>query len=369
MKWLPLFVLTFLIFPIEPAEAQVPGLQFNGEVGFRSEMFMNERFYETPLDDFRLRWRSRAKLGATYQGSQYWKTGLRLTTGPKDAATTSWATFNNMQRLGVSFDRAYVYGFLGPGSLRAGIEENPIFHPTTLIWDSDVPTSGLAQELKLRNITFRAGQFMLREFRDTEPENEEGSFLYVGQLDYFWELKYLDVRWAMGYYHYQNPDVLVRSIQDGSLTDEYKSNRFDGDKYLSNFEIAFCGLKIDLKPSPISLRSEISNNLGASNKSFGFGGLLYYGKLEDRWTWKVGSGFYYIESDAVLAAFNSNDAQQTNIGSVPVSVSLRFPGDVDLTWDTYFQRRLDLDLPGPMGLNHMEDAIRIRTRLSLIAKF
>lgn len=84
---------------------------------------------------------------------------------------------------------------------------------------------------------------------------------------------------------------------------------------------------------------------------------------------RLGAGFFHIEADSVVAVYNSDDLQQTNVNSIPVELQLRLPGGVKVVWDTYIQEKVDTDLASNGGVVHGENATKVRTRLSVLGSF
>lgn len=67
--------------------------------------------------------------------------------------------------------------------------------------------------------------------------------------------------------------------------------------------------------------------------------------------------------------YNSDDLQQTNVNSVPVMARLALPGGAGLVWDTYVQSKINSNLASNGGVIHNENAIKVRTRLTVHASF
>ena len=65
----------------------------------------------------------------------------------------------------------------------------------------------------------------------------------------------------------------------------------------------------------------------------------------------------------------SDDIQQTNVNGVPVWVRVRLPGGTSLVWDTYFQKRINTALYLSGGIRHDENALKVRSRLTLSIGF
>lgn len=387
----------------EAEVAEAPKLKFSAEVGFRSEFIANENFAETEAikrDDRRLRWRTRLRFGAESQLTKPLLLGLRLSTGDNGYPSTGWSSLNDdLRRDLIQVDRAFVKWQAGDAlQLRFGIDSNPLFTPTELVWDSDVQTAGLGEVVTIGKTGFAiaAGQFMLRELRSSKPDNENNAFLLVQGLSYTPPLEPVKLTFGASYYHYTNPDALARAVQSGELDVDFKTNRFDpagrtipkpGDAvatipvdYFSNFRILAFGLKAEAEAVPLSFVAEVATNLGArkdasagaaydAKQNLGVAGLLRYGRDKEAWDWRVGAGFFHIQADSVVAAYNSDDLQQTNVNSIPIELQLRFPGGVKLVWDTYIQKKIDTDLASNGGVVHAENATKVRTRLSVLGSF
>jgi hypothetical protein len=97
--------------------------------------------------------------------------------------------------------------------------------------------------------------------------------------------------------------------------------------------------------------------------------MAWYGTTQGTGRWAVGVGAFHIEADAVIAAFNSDDLQQTNVRSIPVELQFKLPNEVMLIWDTYFQRKLDTALASSGGVVHAENATKVRSRLTARVRF
>ena len=121
---------------------------------------------------------------------------------------------------------------------------------------------------------------------------------------------------------------------------------------------------------------EFAANLGANKdvtlgsaydkkENIAGGFLIRYGLLKKPGDWSVEAGYFYIESDAVIAAFNSDDYQQTNVHSVPVFLRVLLPSDIVIVWDTYFQKRINTAHFLSGGVMHDENALKIRSRITL----
>lgn len=359
--------------------------RLTGQIGFRVEYIANENFaenVETFDDDHRMRFRARVRVAGEYSAPDLVALGFRLSTGSDDYPSSGWSTLSDVfRRDPISLDRAYIN--LMPRDnlqLRFGFNGNPLFRPTELVWDDDVSPGGLAQVLRLGKVELVAGQFMLREVRDLRSSREENSFLFAHGLSYT-EGGPLNLKVGAFNYVYANPNAIATALDRSELNSDFETNRFqpgDAGAFFSDYNIL--GASVSLARDRLGLVAELALNLGAesdgdlgpaseSKENFGAGGLITYGQLNRPWDWTLSAGFFHIEADAVIAAYNSDDLQQTNVNCVPLFFRLRLPGRTDLVWDTYLQQKIDENLASIGGVVHDENALKVRSRVTLQANF
>ncbi len=370
-----------------PSAAQDAASSFRlgGQVGVRAEYIANESFAEhatTRDDDHRLRFRARVRGGGEYAPDRRILLGFRLSTGSAAYPSSGWSTIgNDLRRHEIALDRAYIRIAPRPGiDLRGGLDANPLFHPTELVWDSDVSPGGFAEVVRVGPVVLAAGQFMLREVRSSRPDREENAFLFAHGMSYE-RSSPLRLRIGAFHYAYSNPNAVATSVERGLLDGDYRTNRFHPDDpgaYFSAYRIVGAGGSLGRSAWTVDWEAAI--NLGArrdaargdayaERESLAFGATLTWGRLDAPGDWSVTAGYFQIEADAVLAPYNSDDLQQTNVRSVPVWVRVRLPGGASLIWDTYLQKKLDTGLPASGGVVHDENAPRVRTRVTLLAGF
>ncbi len=361
------------------------GFSLTGQIGFRVEYISNENFAENVTtfdDDHRMRMRARVRVGGEYSASEYVTLGFRLSTGSGDYPSSGWSTLSDVFRRDlISLDRAYIN--LMPREnlqLRFGFNSNPLWRPTELVWDGDVSPGGLAQVLRLEKVELVAGQFMLREVRDLRGPRQENSFLFAHGLTYT-EGGPLNLKVGAFNYVYANPNAIATALDRGELNSDFQTNRFqpgDPGAFFSDYNIL--GGSVSLAREGLALVAELALNVAAesdsdlgpafeSKENLAFGVLGTYGQLNQPWDWSLSAGFFHMEADAVIASYNSDDLQQTNVNSVPLFFRLRLPGGANLVWDTYLQKKIDEDLASNGGVIHDENAIKLRTRVTLQANF
>lgn len=366
-----------------------------GDVGARVEFIGNEFFAEresTRADDARFRQRVRVRAGFEYQGAEPLSVGLRLSSGDAAFPTGAWNSFSDdFRRRPFLIDRAFVsWQATSTAGLRVGLQSNPLFTPTELLWDADAHPAGISETLSFgAGFVATAGQFMLREIRSSRPDNEQRAFLLAQGVTQSRRWGGRAVRVGVSYYWFTNPDALSRSLQLGEFDPEFRTNRFDPRgrmsgttplDYFSNFRLVDVGVQVDDLAGGLGGRFEAVVNLGARRSSdlgeafrrsqrLAVGGELRYGRSRNAGDWAVRAGFYHIEADAVVAVYNNDDLQQTNVNAGVGEWQLRVPGGARLVWDTYFQKKIDTALASNGGVLHPENALKIRSRVSLIVDF
>ncbi len=188
-------------------------LVLSGQVGFRTEFMSNENFAEddaTRDDDARLRFRARVRVAGRYDVSDQVTLGFRVSTGSAAYPSSGWSSLNDdFRRDQLALDRVYV--IVRPRNelqLQFGFDANPLFRPTELVWDSDVSPGGFAEILRLGDVEFVAGQFMLREVRTLRPSNQQNGFLFAHGVSYVKDGA-VEVRVGAFNYLYTDADVIA----------------------------------------------------------------------------------------------------------------------------------------------------------------
>lgn len=351
-----------------------------GEAGVRMEYMSNERFAEndaTEDDDQRFRERVRLRAGVEYKPSKWFSAGFRLSTGQSTYPASGWSSFSdNFARDPIAVDRVYVNLHVDQFRFQLGSNYNAMFHPTEMVWDVDVQASGFAQVFQDERLEVTLGQYMLGEIRDLNVPQTSGSFLFANGLNYSF-LENHNLRLGVFQYYYNKPDGIAFAISEGDLDGDFRTNRPDPDddtRFYSNFNTI--GLSGDYHSGNWRVVGEVAVNTAAkrdpslgstysSRENVAAGGMLRYGVMKEAWDWSIEAGYFYIEADAVMAAFSSDDYQQTNVHSVPVWLRFMLPGNAVIVWDTYFQKRISTDHFLSGGVLHDENALKIRSRITL----
>lgn len=351
-----------------------------GEVGARLEYISNERFAEneeTADDDNRFRERVRLRLGSEFRLNKTFSAGFRLSTGQSSYPASGWSSFSdNFSRDPIAIDRLYINLNFSKFRFLFGANKNAMFHPTEMVWDGDVQPAGFVETYNDERFEVTLGQYMLREVRDLNDSKVSGSFLIATGINYAFMDNH-NLRLGLFNYYYSKPDAIATAISNSKLDGDFKTNRLvdiDETKFFSDYNIV--GFSGDYHWEKWRIVSEIAVNIGAkkdsslgaayaSRENVAAGGTIRYGVLKDPGDWSIEAGYFYIEADAVMAAYNSDDYQQTNVRSVPVWLRFMLPGNAVIVWDTYFQKRIENYYYLSGGVIHDENALKIRSRITL----
>lgn len=352
----------------------------SGEVGARMEYMHNEQFAEndsTADDDNRYRERVRLRFGGDIKPTKWLSAGFRFSTGQSTYPASGWSSFSDgFKRDPVSLDRIYINFHYKIFELKFGANGNPNFHPSDMVWDSDIQPAGFSQIIRPGRWEIVLGQYMLTEYRDLNAPELSGSYLFSNNVFYSPNVTG-NLKVGLFQYYYNKPDVVAYAIQNGLLDQDFKTNRLkpnDSTQFFSNYHTL--GANFVWSRGNWQLLGELAVNLNANqdpslgrayaekeNVAYGF--LLRYGTLQKVGSMSLEAGYFHIQADAVIAAFNSDDYQQTNVNSIPVFFSVRLPGNTTLVWDTYFQKRINTALFLSGGIQHDENATKIRSRITI----
>lgn len=351
-----------------------------GEAGVRLEYIGNERFAEsdeTADDDFRFRERVRLRAGAEYKPSKWFSAGFRLSTGQSTYPASGWSSFSdNFARDPIAVDRVYVNLHVSKFRFQLGSNYNAMFHPTEMVWDVDVQASGFAQVYQGDRLEITLGQYMLGEIRDLNDSRASGSFLFANGINYAF-LEEHNLRLGLFNYYYNKPSSIAFAISEENLDGDFLTNRpkpNDETRFFSGFNTL--GLSGDYHQGKWRVVGEVAVNLAANQdetlgpvyddkENLAVGGLVRYGVLKEPGDWSIEAGYFYIEADAVMAAFSSDDYQQTNVRSIPVWLRVMLPGNAVIVWDTFFQKRISTNHYLSGGVLHDENALKVRSRITL----
>ncbi len=250
--------------------------------------------------------------------------------------------FDNYRSRGASIERYSLEAKPGGWTLRAGKFGMPLVS-TEMLWDHDIQTLGLAiaHEIPAGKSTFTLAA---ASFYGPQRERDH-TVIGAGQL--VWRTGDPD-RFAMdvaaSYWHFE-PDLNVQDFK----RQNYVVLVGDTLEYLSRYRIgdAILRLRFAAAGLPVTVTLDGSRNFGVRGAAEGdadaFEGSFALGRLGSPGDWRVFYTYQYVEQDAELGAYNTDDWwfhswYRGHRAGVAITILPR----VFLQGSVMFQRRLDL---------------------------
>jgi hypothetical protein len=377
--------------PSDAADAtvgKVP-LTFSVEFRLRSEYIDHNGFN---ADDDRWRQRFRLRFGVTGEVSEHATVGFRLSTGDKLYETTAYQTFDSadFSKFDFTIDRAYV-GYKRQGgpvltTLSLGKFGNPFYAPSEIVWDVDLQPTGAAEQFAFNRsgMTVALAQYFIRE-RDTVKGT--GSSIYAEQIS--WKHAFAPAAVGLGVAYYDIVDPLQVANDAFASNKDFLTNKNFATctganpgtctGTISDFRILNLSADTTWTHVPIRLVGEYVVNLGAKEAVVGgtpFGkedrawlAAAYYGKTKDKGDWRLGAGYTQIEADAVVANFNSDDLQQTNVNTIFTEFRYQLHPRSYIYYDGYYQTTNNFYLFQANGNPAVDDTRQYRHRVTLVVEF
>ncbi len=250
--------------------------------------------------------------------------------------------FDNYRSRGASIERYYLEAKPGQWTIRAGSFGMPLL-TTEMLWDRDIQTGGLAVAWEIpagsSTVTLAAAGFY--------GPQREGDRTRIGAGQVVWRTgdpDHLAIEAAASYWHFE-PDRLKAPY----IRQNYFVLREGKRDYLSRYRIVdgILRLRFAAASLPVTVSLDGARNLGVRDEATGdksaFEGSLAVGRLGTPGDWRVFYTYQYVERDAVLGAYNTDDwwFHSWHRGHrVGVAVTV-FP-QVFLQGTVMFQKRLDL---------------------------
>jgi putative porin len=251
--------------------------------------------------------------------------------------------FDNYRSRGAAIERYYVEAKPGQFALRAGAFGMPLV-ASEMIWDRDIQTPGMAAAWE---IPVRPGSTLTvagAGFYGPQREGDQ-TRIGVGQLVFrTGDPERIALEAAGSYWHFR-PDDLKPSYFRQNYTTVIGGAR----ELLSRFRIvdAIVRLRFPVGKLPVSLGFDGAVNLGvaeeAKHEKSAFEAVASVGRLGNPGDWRVFYIYEYVERDAVLGAYNTDDwwFHSWHRGS-RVGIGVTVLPQVFVQATAVFQKRLDL---------------------------
>lgn len=257
--------------------------------------------------------------------------------------------FDNYRSRGASVERYYVEAKPGNFTILAGGFGMPLV-ATEMLWDRDIQTPGLAA---LWQAPAGGGTVTLLAAGFFGPQRD-GDRTRIGAGQIVWrrgDPDHLAIEAAASYWHFE-PDRLKPAY----IRQNYFVLRSGVREYLSRFRVvdAILRLRFPAGGLPVTVSLDGAVNTGAvgqaKDENAAFEGTLSVGRLGTRGDWRVFYMYQYVERDAVLGAYNTDDWWfHSWYKGHRIGVAVTLLPRVYLQATVVFQKRLDL----PSNLNRL----------------
>jgi hypothetical protein len=255
--------------------------------------------------------------------------------------------FDNYRSRGATIERYYVEAKPGPVVVRAGAFGMPLV-ASEMIWDRDIQTPGVAAAWEIPaggGTTFTlAGAGFYGPQRDGDHTK-----IGVGQLVYRTRTRTgaaegLAIEAAASYWHFD-----VDDLKPGYFRQNYTTSQGGSLALLSRFHVAdiLVRVRFPIGSVPVAIGLDGAVNLGvrgeASHEKSAVEATASAGRLGNPGDWRVFYIYQYVERDALLGAYNTDDwwFHSWHRGSrVGVGYTVLPQAYVQAT--VVFQKRLDL---------------------------
>jgi hypothetical protein len=250
--------------------------------------------------------------------------------------------FDNYRSRGATLERYFVEARPGRFTIRGGSFFMP-FLSTEMLWDRDIPTPGASVSWEVpagqTTLVLSAGGFL-------GPQREgDRTRIGIGQL--LWrrgDPGRLALEAAAGYWSFD-----PRDLKEHYIRQNYSVLRDGRRELLSDYRIAdvLVRVRFPVAGRPVLISLDGSHNFGTRGEAEGdesaFEGHLAVGRLGKPGDWRVFYTYQYIERDAVIGAYNTDDWWfHTWYRGHRVGVGVTVLPSVFVQGAVVFQRRLDL---------------------------
>jgi hypothetical protein len=285
-----------------------------------------------------------------YQFSERFRIGVRAVNDyGTDENSQNALNFDNYRSRGVSLERYYVEARPGDFLIDAGAFGLPLL-ASELLWDHDIQTPGLAVSWQT---TAASGSTLTLSGAGFYGPQSQGDQTRIGAGQAVWrtgEPSRFSFETAAAFWYFApfklklffadgRPD-LIRQNYPGATPDELLSDYRIGDLLLR--------LRFPIGSVPVLVSLDGIKNFGVrgaareDGEAEAFEGNVTVGRLGTPWSWRFFYTFQYVERDAVLGAYNTDDWWfHSWYEGHRMGLAVTVLPDVFVQGSIMFQRRLD----------------------------
>jgi len=280
----------------EAVPSWIRNTQIKGDFRLRYE------FKERDGSADRHRGRYRFRLGFVTKVNDKVEIGYGLASGSSDPRSTNQSFANSFETPDIRLDYAYAsYRPFDWLQLIGGQMPNPLWRPSSLLWDSDIRPQGVSTVLN-RTVNgielFMAGGFWVL---DEISGREDDPTMWVFQPGYKVNLgKRVYFTNALSIYEFSNVEGSALDYSSGTNTRAGGVLADDYDAYVISGEL---GVRTGSSFVPFAAAyGEYVNNraISSSDSGYCYGIRIGHDKVRNPGQWQVDLGFYRLERDAWL---------------------------------------------------------------------
>lgn len=287
-------------------------------------------------DQDRSRYRYRLRLGADYQFSENWKSGIRLeTANASDSTNNNFGGYFDKTGDGVNVGLVYLeyeinnpelFGFSPADyfNLRMGKHLHP-FLISNAFWDSDINPEGFSEQVAWKDVgvsgltfTLRGGQYIISEANENNNfVGNTDSALFVAQteVNYEWATK-TGFSFAPMFMHETGGKISASTQENGGGPDNENA-----DPFLGNFSVVQIPAQVYFNAWGLSHKAfgtwgvnfkgdgliEQPTNQSADNTPMFFNLGYELAKGKGKGAWKVSAEYRYIEAGSYTTNLSDSD--------------------------------------------------------------
>ena len=286
------------------------------------------------------RWRSEVRPELDWKASERFRLGVRLLGElSSDANSTNDRRLDNYRSNTAELDRAFVEARPGNFTITAGKFGMPL-RATEMLWDHDIQVLGASAAWRISlsaasSVTIAGGFFY-------GPQREhDDSHIAAGQATWaFGDPDSFALDWTESYWRFTHLQNTAQHFIRQNVT-------YSGPPaYLNDFRIvdSQARVRFGVAKFPVSLSLDWVHNLAASEREYrdAFEAALRLGREGDRGDFQVFDVYQYVDRDAVVGAYNTDDwwFHSWYVGH-RVGVSYTVVAGLEIRPSVVFQRRQD----------------------------
>jgi hypothetical protein len=247
--------------------------------------------------------------------------------------------FDNYRSNGATLERYYLEARPGAWTIRAGSFGMPLA-ATEMLWDRDIQTPGAAVSWTLpvetSSLSLAAAGFY--------GPQRDGDRSTIGAGQVLWrvgEPERVSFEMAAAYWHFQIDDLKPHYLRQNRSVIRGGTRELESDFRIVDTLVR---LRFPVAGLPVSISLDGLRNFGTeTGENYAFEGQLAVGRLGTPGDWRAFYTYQYVERDAVVGAYNTDDWwfhswYRGHRGGVAVT----FLPSVFVQGAVVFQRRLDL---------------------------